>query len=357
MLVGRPVRTIDRNGAPAGEKHLLLVDPPIIDGSTGARGSALTLAERWALPFLRAGRQTVVFGRSRVSVEIMLSNMREALRMDLGPRSRLRGYRAGYLPTERRSIERGLRDGEVLGVVSTNALELGVDIGRARRGGARRLPGLDRRDVAADGARRAPGRRQHRDPRRVARARRPVRHPPPGVPAGRRAGGGAPGPGQPPRAARPPARGGVRAAVRAGRRVRSRAGGRAARLPGRGWPGPPGRRRSLVLELGELPRLGDLAPVGGARERRDHRHVAGPAARAGRGRPVRRAGPRPRARDLHARVDPVPRRPARVGRAQGVRPQDRRRPLHVREPGRDPQAARRVRRRRRRRAGRGSTAR
>src|SRR4029079_17424663 len=129
MLGGRPVRTIDRNGAPAGEKHLLLVGPPVIDGSTGARGSALTLAERWALPFLRAGRQTVVFGRSRVSVEIMLSNMREALRMDLGPRSRLRGYRAGYLPTERRSIERRLRDGEAPGVVSTNALELGVDIG------------------------------------------------------------------------------------------------------------------------------------------------------------------------------------------------------------------------------------
>ena len=213
----------------------------------------------------------------------------------------------------------------------------------ARRGGARRLPGLDRRDVAADGPRRAPGRRQHRDPRGVARARRPVRHPPPGVPAGQRAGGGAPRPRQPPRAARPPARGGVRAAVRAGRRVRSRAGGRAARLPGRGWPGPAGRRRSLVLELGELPGLGDLAPVGGARERRDHRHLARPAARAGRGRPVRRAGPRPRARDLHARVDPVPRGPARVGRAQGVRPQDRRRPLHVREPGRDPQAARRVR--------------
>ena len=130
LLTGRPMRTIDRNGAPSGEKHLLLVDPPILDAATGARGSAMTLAERWALPFLRAGRQTVVFGRSRVAVEIMLSNLRERLRQDLGPRTRLRGYRGGYLPTERRSIERGLRDGEVLGVVSTNALELGVDIGR-----------------------------------------------------------------------------------------------------------------------------------------------------------------------------------------------------------------------------------
>ncbi len=130
MVTGRPARLVDRNGAPSGERHILLVDPPVIDAATGARGSALTLAQRWALPFLRAGRQTVVFGRSRVAVEIMLSNLREALREDLGPRSRIRGYRGGYLPTERRSIERGLRDGEILGVVATNALELGVDIGR-----------------------------------------------------------------------------------------------------------------------------------------------------------------------------------------------------------------------------------
>jgi DEAD/DEAH box helicase domain-containing protein len=129
-LTGRPARLVDRSGAPSGERHVLLVDPPVHDAATGARGSALTLAQRWALPFLRAGRQTVVFGRSRVAVEIMLSNLREALREDLGPRSRVRGYRGGYLPTERRAIERGLREGEILGVVATNALELGVDIGR-----------------------------------------------------------------------------------------------------------------------------------------------------------------------------------------------------------------------------------
>ncbi|MGZ6339707.1 MAG: DEAD/DEAH box helicase, partial [Candidatus Limnocylindrales bacterium] len=87
-------------------------------------------AQRWALPFLRAGRQTIVFGRARTSVEVILSGLRESLRESFGPRERVRGYRGGYLPTERRAIERGLRDGEVLGVVSTNALELGVDIGR-----------------------------------------------------------------------------------------------------------------------------------------------------------------------------------------------------------------------------------
>ena len=129
-LIGRPVLLVDRNGAPAGERHVLLVDPPVVEPASGARGSAVTLAQRWALPFLRAGRQTIVFGRSRVAVELLLSGLRESLRESRGPRTRIRGYRGGYLPTERRAIERGLRDGEILGVVATNALELGVDIGR-----------------------------------------------------------------------------------------------------------------------------------------------------------------------------------------------------------------------------------
>jgi DEAD/DEAH box helicase domain-containing protein len=129
-LLGRPTRLIDRNGAPSGERHVLLVDPPVMEPASGARGSAATLAQRWALPFLRAGRQTIVFARSRVAVEILLTGLREALRESYGPRTRVRGYRGGYLPTERRAIEHGLRDGEILGVVATNALELGVDIGR-----------------------------------------------------------------------------------------------------------------------------------------------------------------------------------------------------------------------------------
>jgi len=129
QLTGRSPRLVDRNGAPRGQRHVLLVNPPILDAATGARTSALTHAQRWALPFIRAGRQTIVFGRARTSVEILLTGLRESLREHLGPRSRVRGYRGGYLPTERRAIERGLRDGEILGVVSTNALELGVDIG------------------------------------------------------------------------------------------------------------------------------------------------------------------------------------------------------------------------------------
>jgi DEAD/DEAH box helicase domain-containing protein len=130
LLTGRAARVVDRNGAPAGDRHILMVQPPLLDPATGARGSAQTLATRWALPFLRADRQTLIFGRSRVGVELMLSNLREALRLGDGPGSRVRGYRGGYLPTERRAVERGLRDGELLGVVCTNALELGVDVGQ-----------------------------------------------------------------------------------------------------------------------------------------------------------------------------------------------------------------------------------
>ncbi len=130
LLTGRQPRLVDRNGAPSGERHVLLCQPPLLDPATGARGSGPALASRWALPFLRAGRQTIVFGKSRVGVELMLTTLREELRAGYGPRSRVRGYRGGYLPTERRSVEQGLRDGEILGVVSTNALELGVDIGQ-----------------------------------------------------------------------------------------------------------------------------------------------------------------------------------------------------------------------------------
>jgi DEAD/DEAH box helicase domain-containing protein len=130
LLTGRQPRLVDRNGAPSGERTVLMVQPPLLDPATGARGSALTLATRWALPFLRAGRQTLVFGKTRVGVELMLTTLREALRLGYGPHAQIRGYRGGYLPTERRAVERGLRDGELLGVVSTNALELGVDIGQ-----------------------------------------------------------------------------------------------------------------------------------------------------------------------------------------------------------------------------------
>ncbi|MDP8904957.1 MAG: DEAD/DEAH box helicase, partial [Chloroflexota bacterium] len=129
-LTGRSMTVIERNGAPSGEKHIVVLNPPVVDPRAGMRASGLGLARRAALAFLRAGRQTIVFGRSRVGVELLLTGLREALREGRGPLQRVRGYRGGYLPSERRQIEAGLRSGEILGVVSTNALELGIDIGR-----------------------------------------------------------------------------------------------------------------------------------------------------------------------------------------------------------------------------------
>jgi DEAD/DEAH box helicase domain-containing protein len=130
MLTGRQMTVVDRNGAPAGQKHVVILNPPVIDQRQGIRPGPLALAHRSALAFLRAGRQTIVFARARVAVELLLTGLREALREGRGPLERIRGYRSGYLPTERREIEAGLRTGDVLGVVSTNALELGIDIGR-----------------------------------------------------------------------------------------------------------------------------------------------------------------------------------------------------------------------------------
>jgi DEAD/DEAH box helicase domain-containing protein len=129
-LTGRQMTVIDRNGAPAGEKHVVVLNPPVVDQRLGVRAGPLGLARLAALAFLRAGRQTIVFGRSRVAVELVLTALREALREGRGPLKRVRGYRGGYLPSERREIEAGLRTGDILGVVSTNALELGIDIGR-----------------------------------------------------------------------------------------------------------------------------------------------------------------------------------------------------------------------------------
>ena len=107
------------------------LNPPVVDAALGVRGEHLRPGRadrRW--PSCAPSRQTIVFARSRTGVELLLTHLREALREGRGPRERLRGYRGGYLPSERRAIEAGLRDASVLGVVSTNALELGLDIGR-----------------------------------------------------------------------------------------------------------------------------------------------------------------------------------------------------------------------------------
>ncbi len=128
-LVGEPVRVIANNGAPRGERVLVMYNPPVVNKELGIRASSVKETRRVALRFLERGLQTIVFARSRVRVEILTTYLRRALaRLGRDP-DLIRGYRGGYLPNERREIERGIREGGVLGVVSTNALELGIDIG------------------------------------------------------------------------------------------------------------------------------------------------------------------------------------------------------------------------------------
>jgi DEAD/DEAH box helicase domain-containing protein len=120
---------IDNNGAPSGTKHFLFYNPPIVNKPLNIRRSATLEVRKIAGELLKNKIQTIVFARSRVRVEIILTYLQELVKNQLGPKS-IMGYRGGYLPTERRKIEKGLRSGDIYGVVSTNALELGVDIGQ-----------------------------------------------------------------------------------------------------------------------------------------------------------------------------------------------------------------------------------
>ncbi len=128
-LVERPMALVDRSGAPRGERHFAIYNPPVVNRQLGIRRSALNCARDVALTFLHKGLQTIVFAPSRLSTEILVTYLKEALETRPGSEGVIRGYRGGYLPLKRREIERGLREGSVLGVVSTNALELGIDIG------------------------------------------------------------------------------------------------------------------------------------------------------------------------------------------------------------------------------------
>ncbi|MDP9000655.1 MAG: DEAD/DEAH box helicase [Myxococcota bacterium] len=139
-LFGLPedeIELVDDSGAPRGERRFFLFNPPVVNSELGIRASYVKQAVNLAADLLRARVPTIVFGQSRSTVEVMLRYLREAVATQskrtghgtgIDPSS-IMAYRGGYLPAQRRDIERRLRDGEILGVVATNALELGIDIG------------------------------------------------------------------------------------------------------------------------------------------------------------------------------------------------------------------------------------
>ncbi len=128
-LAERPFALVDKSGAPRGEKYFVFVNPPVVNRELGIRRSYVAEARRVAGEFLRRNLQVIVFAQSRLTTEILTTYLKEDFEDSPGMPERIRGYRGGYLPLRRREIEKGLRAGQVRGVISTNALELGIDIG------------------------------------------------------------------------------------------------------------------------------------------------------------------------------------------------------------------------------------
>src|SRR5271166_5591154 len=128
-LTEQPFAMIDRNGAPSGEKYFVFYNPPVVNRQLGIRRSYLHETRRIATELIERGQQTLVFANNRLATEILLTYLRDSCERGPIAGGMIRGYRGGYLPRERREIERKLRDGDIRAVVATNALELGIDIG------------------------------------------------------------------------------------------------------------------------------------------------------------------------------------------------------------------------------------
>ncbi|MFO7980789.1 MAG: DEAD/DEAH box helicase [Candidatus Aminicenantes bacterium] len=127
--IEEPVSLIDENGAPSGDKYFIFYNPPVVNKFLGIRRSYVNEARFVASIFLQQKLQTIVFAQSRLITEVLLTYLKSDFEEQIQNKGLIRGYRGGYLPIKRREIEKKLREGKILGVVSTNALELGIDIG------------------------------------------------------------------------------------------------------------------------------------------------------------------------------------------------------------------------------------
>jgi len=129
QLIEQEIEVIEENGAPSGEKLFVFYNPPMIDRNLGIRRSYVKEATRLTNELLARKLQTIVFANSRLQTEVILTYLQQRNQPKPGQAEPVRGYRGGYLPRERRDIEHGLREGRIRGVVTTSALELGIDIG------------------------------------------------------------------------------------------------------------------------------------------------------------------------------------------------------------------------------------
>jgi len=128
-LIEDNVEVLAANGAPSAEKTFVFYNPPVVNRALGIRRSYINEGSRVAQEFLKHDLQTMVFANSRLHTELILTYLQQANPQQPGKPETIRGYRGGYLPNERREIERGLREGRIRGVVTTSAMELGIDVG------------------------------------------------------------------------------------------------------------------------------------------------------------------------------------------------------------------------------------
>jgi DEAD/DEAH box helicase domain-containing protein len=128
-LIEQPLELVEKSGAPRGDKFFVFVNPPVLNHQLGIRRSYLSETRRIAAEFLKRNLQLIVFAQSRLATELLTTYLKDDFGGHPGGRELVRGYRGGYLPNRRREVEKGVRDGAVRAVVSTNALELGIDIG------------------------------------------------------------------------------------------------------------------------------------------------------------------------------------------------------------------------------------
>ncbi len=316
-LTGEAFELVERNGAPRGEKFFIFYNPPVVNRQLGIRRSYIHESRRVALEFIERNLQTLVFANNRLATEVLVTYLKDAC--DRGPAGgeTVRGYRGGYLPRERREIERRLREGEIRAVVATNALELGIDIGSLDAVVMAGYPGT----IASSWQRAGPGGAAAGHlgggAGGLQRAARSVHCRAPGLLLRALAGARLHQSREPRDPAGAPEVRGVRAAHPRRREVRAARYRRSLPVPGRSGLSAPFRRR-LALDVGHLsggrhqPALGlERQLRGGGHHRRapsDRRgflsHGADHAAREG---------------DLPARSAPVPRGALRLRRAQGLR--------------------------------------
>ena len=126
-LTGLDVEVIDEDTSPAGARTVALWNPAVVEEDTNRRRSSLGEATDLFLDLVKRDERTIVFARSRKATELLFRSAQE--RLSTTSRDRVAAYRGGYLPEQRRAVEARLFSGRLTGIVATNALELGIDVG------------------------------------------------------------------------------------------------------------------------------------------------------------------------------------------------------------------------------------